>query len=274
MEEIEALVGQRHGVSGVLYPANGLQPYYQWLVASLHLLSESSAGGVRVSVDEAGETYVRVSPGRVMLHGVVLDYNGGVEGLSAYNNLVVNVWLYDAGAGAAGVGVGAAGSGWPVTGHIKLAEVTLSGGRIEGVVDRRFEVMMREGVGDADAGAFARYSMGIDTQGGVGTPSVVSIDLTDLYGRAIAGVDYLRVRVCDQGGYLGATNATIAPGVNTSTVETVASGVDLVLASHTDGRYLVSLTDAVAETVELRIGAASVSSRRGEYRATLLVTHA
>ena len=40
--------GSRHAVTGVLTPELGMQPYYDWLLETLHLLNESSCGALRV----------------------------------------------------------------------------------------------------------------------------------------------------------------------------------------------------------------------------------
>ena len=71
--EIEALVGTRHGVTGVEYPPNGLQPYYQWLMRAVHLLAEAASlsGGLRVSRDTASATRVRRRPGIARKHARV-----------------------------------------------------------------------------------------------------------------------------------------------------------------------------------------------------------
>ena len=142
-EQIEELVGQRHAVTGMAYPANGLQPYYQWLIRTLHLLAESSAGALRVCREAGSSTQVCVAPGRASIAEVALAYSGGVFDLGPWNNQTVYLWLYDAGAGAGAVGVGAAGDGWPVYGHIKLAEVVVESGAVAGVLDRRFETVFK-----------------------------------------------------------------------------------------------------------------------------------
>jgi hypothetical protein len=141
-EEIEALVGTRHGVTGMEYPPQGLQPYYQWLIRTLHLLAESSAGALRVAQDASSPTAVTVAPGRASIQGVALSYEGGVIDLAGFNNDTVYVWLFDD-SGAAAVGFGAEGDGWPVQAHIKLAQVTLEAGAITGILDRRFETVFR-----------------------------------------------------------------------------------------------------------------------------------
>ncbi|HEX7009981.1 MAG TPA: hypothetical protein VF184_08365 [Phycisphaeraceae bacterium] len=141
-EEMEALVGTRHGVTGMEYPPQGLQPYYQWLVRTLHLLAESSAGALRVARDASSPTAVTISPGRASIQDAALSYEGGVIDLAEHNNDTVYVWLFDDG-GAAAVGFGAEGDGWPAQAHIKLAQVTLEAGAITGILDRRFETVFR-----------------------------------------------------------------------------------------------------------------------------------
>lgn len=142
LDEIQALVGERHAVTGMEYPPQGLQPYYQWLISSLHQLAQASAGAFRVDRDADVLTSVYVAPGRATVDGVVLVHQGGSVALAIYNNALAYIWLENE-SGAAKIGVGESTEGWPVALHIKLAEVTLAGGVITGVLDRRFESMLR-----------------------------------------------------------------------------------------------------------------------------------
>ncbi len=141
-EELRGLVGQRESVTGMEYPAQGLQPYYQWLVNSLHKLALASAGALRVDRSDEALTKVYVAPGRVTMDEVVLVYEGGTMDLATYNNATAHVWLANVG-GSASVVAGESAQGWPVEKHIKLAEVTLAGGRVTEVMDRRFEALFR-----------------------------------------------------------------------------------------------------------------------------------
>jgi hypothetical protein len=140
--EIEALVGTRHPATGMEYPPVGLQPYYDWLLRTLHLLAESSAGALRVAGDDGGAMTVAVTPGRVSIDAVPLDFPGGTLDLTAFDNDTALLWLYDGG-GTAAVGAALAGDGWPGVNHIKLAEVTLAEGQIVAILDRRFETIFR-----------------------------------------------------------------------------------------------------------------------------------
>ncbi|NJL32438.1 MAG: hypothetical protein HC898_12940 [Phycisphaerales bacterium] len=69
LDEIQALVGERHAVTGMEYPPQGLQPYYQWLISSLHQLAQASAGAFRVDRDADLLTSVYVAPGRARWMG-------------------------------------------------------------------------------------------------------------------------------------------------------------------------------------------------------------
>ena len=279
--QINELVGTHHPTAGFEYPVNGLQPYYQWLVSALHLLGEASAGSLRVNPDDATDTTIRVEPGRAVIDGAVLTWPdsagsiGGTIDIGTFNNETVYVWLFDQGGGVAGIGHDCADNGWPGTPHIKLAEVTLSSGRITSLIDRRFETMLRHGVDPQAAASFVTYAMAIATQGSTASPTTVTITLGDLYSNAINASDYLRLRVCDAGGYTDATNATVSPtpASNTTTVQTITSGKDLVLASDPAGVFTVDVTDATAETVTLRLGPAPLSARRGDTTPTLDITH-
>ena len=139
--EIEQRVGTRHALTGIEYPPDGLQPYYHWLVRTLHLLAESSAAALRVAKDDADQTTVRIMPGRASIAGVALSFEGGTRDLSSYNNTTAYLWLHNDN-GSAAIGVDSASNGWPGTDHLKLAEVTLSAGQITDVLDRRFETML------------------------------------------------------------------------------------------------------------------------------------
>jgi hypothetical protein len=271
--EIEGLVGMRHAVAGFEYPTNGLQPYYRWLVSSLHLLGEASAGGLRVDRDDSDETTVRIAPGRATLDGVVLEYAGGTLDVGPFNNGAGYVWVYDGGSGVAVVGAGSGAAGWPSYPHIKLAEVALSAGVIVQVLDRRGEAILNQGPDSRVVAGLVTYQMAITAQGGTSTPTAVTIAMRDFRGNPVAVTDYLRVRVCNNGGYTNATNASITAGSNTTVVETIVAGKDLVLKSHTDGVFVVSLTDGAAETVTLRIGPPTFSARRADYSPTLNISH-
>jgi len=141
-EQIDSLVGTRHDTTGFDYPPDGLQPYYEWLVRTLHLLAESSCGSLRVAQDDAGGTTVRIAPGRAEISNIALDYTGGTIDLSSYNNDTAYLWLEDD-SGSAHIGVDTDANGWPAGAHIKLAEVTLSAGAITTILDRRFETIFR-----------------------------------------------------------------------------------------------------------------------------------
>lgn len=139
--EVENLVGTRHTITGIEYPPNGLQPYYHWLIRTLHLLAESSLGALRVSADDSSGTSIRVAPGRASISGVVLDHWGQLLDLSSYNNDTAYIWLFN-NSGTPSIGVGADASGWPGMSHLKLAEVTMVSGQISHILDRRIEQIL------------------------------------------------------------------------------------------------------------------------------------
>ena len=118
------------------------------------------------------------------------------------------------------------------------------------------------------------FTSEITTQGNTGTPSVVTITRNDADGAAATGTAYLRVRVCNSGAYATAATATIAAGTGTTSVETMTTNKDLVLQSTASGTWLVQVTDGTAETVTLRIGAATMTPMRADYSLTQNVTHA
>lgn len=148
--QARALAGARHAETGVLYPEEGMQPYYLWLVRSIHALASASAGSLRVAPDDATPTSARVAPGRATLQRASLAFEGSTIDLAAFNNAVAYVWLYDH-SGAAAIGVGASGDGWPITPHVPLAEVTLANGSVQSILDRRFDTVLLSRRADADA---------------------------------------------------------------------------------------------------------------------------
>ncbi|MCE9590161.1 MAG: hypothetical protein K8S99_06520 [Planctomycetes bacterium] len=140
-EEIDALVGTRHAVTGIEFPPNGLQPYYRWLIRTLYRLSEAAAGGLRVERDDASLTSVRIAPGRASLFDTTLEYTGGVFDLAPFNDNIALIWIEDGG-GDATIGGAAASEGWPSTPHVRLAEVVVEGGSVVELRDRRADSML------------------------------------------------------------------------------------------------------------------------------------
>lgn len=270
--QVTALYGagtERLARSGVLVPTSGLQPWYEWMVNAINHLDQASAGWLQVRQDDAAATTVRVMPGRAVIAGVPLVYAGGAIALAAYNNDTAYLYLQNDGAGAAEIIAVADGTGWPATPHVRLASVVLASGAITSITDLRPEALFLA------ADDLVRYALAISSQGSTAGPSTVTITLRDRHGTTnAASTHYLRVRVCDSAGFANATNATIAAGANTTAVETHSAGKDLTFKSHTDGVITITLTDATAETVTLRIGAPSVGGRRGDYTTSLNVTHA
>lgn len=141
-QQLASLVGSRHATTGVEYPQPGMQPYYDWLVQSLHLLAEASAGALRVARAADNDTSVQIMPGRASISDVPLNFVGLQLDLASYNNDAVLLWLYD-NAGEPAIGHDTAANGWPAGAHIKLAEVTLTAGQITDILDRRFETIFR-----------------------------------------------------------------------------------------------------------------------------------
>ncbi len=140
--EVRDLAGQRHASTGIAFPPQGLQPYYDWLLQTLSLLADASCGPLRVSRDDGSSTAVHLSPGRCSINGVVLDVPAQSLELAAMNNDTALLWITDD-EGDATLGHASANSGdWPATMHIKLAEVTLAAGRITAILDRRFETIL------------------------------------------------------------------------------------------------------------------------------------
>ncbi|MEM9020036.1 MAG: hypothetical protein AAGC44_05680 [Planctomycetota bacterium] len=140
--QIASLVGGTHPVTGVRYPEAGLQPYYEWLIRSLHRLADASAGDLRVWPDAEAAASVWIAPGRCSIAGQPLHYTGGSVGLGLYNNGTALIWMQN-NAGSAEVGATDSASGWPVGGHLRLAEAQLEGGSVTQLTDLRFETILK-----------------------------------------------------------------------------------------------------------------------------------
>ncbi|MFW6336189.1 MAG: hypothetical protein ACOC3G_03580 [Phycisphaeraceae bacterium] len=141
LDQAISRIGLRHDRTGVEYPRPGLQPYFEWLLASLELLADASAGDLRVVRDDASATSVRIMPGRASIAGVKLAFDGQVIDLAAYDDQTALLWLEND--GGAAVDFTDSGGGWPSFAHIPLAEVTLAGGEITAVTDLRFETLFK-----------------------------------------------------------------------------------------------------------------------------------
>lgn len=141
-QQIAALVGNTHPVTGLSYPEAGLQPYYGWLIDSLYRLAQASAGDLRVAPDAESAASVWVAPGRCSIAGQALSYPGGSAELGAYNNSTALVWAQD-NAGSAEITAADIGTGWPAGNHLKLAEVRLDSGQVTQITDLRFETILK-----------------------------------------------------------------------------------------------------------------------------------
>jgi hypothetical protein len=265
--QLVGLSGTRHARSGAyVTPLNTENWYAQVMSAFYHL--DNASLGLACMADDATATTVRVTAcGQVPIAGAVYTWSGGAISLSSFNGDTALVYAY-VNSGALALGAASIADGWPATEHVKVAAVTVAGSAISTIVDYRGAHVI------SSSHDLVRYVIALTTQGTTSGASTVTITLVDSAGQRIKITDYLRVRVCNSGAYANATNATIAAGTNTTAVETMTSNKDLVLKSHTDGTYKVTLTDASAETVTLRIGPPTLSGRRGDYTATLNVTHA
>lgn len=282
-EQIDARVGGRHPVAGFEYPPSGLQPYYRWLMGCLHLLGEASAGGLRVAEDDASATHVHVTPGRLRLDGQGLAFAGQTLDLATFNNDTALVWAA-AQEGQATIGANPAAQGWPVTAHLRLAEVTLDGGVISAIVDLRVESLLAGSPGGrsielsalaADVAAlWPRYEMTLTAQGSTSAPSVAAIRLVSAAGDVLSHARPLRVRVCEADGWTLDAQAVLSVGINTTLIETLTTDTDLVLLPDENGLAHVQMARATPGTVTLRMGPAPVGGAAADCTAWLNVTHA
>jgi len=141
-EQTADLVDTRHAGTGMLYPPDGLQPYYLWLMRSLHQLAETSASALKIHADADNPAGVIVMPGRASINGHPLNLSEQAIDLSEFDDDTLNVWLHRD-SGSAAVSVGTSGDGWPSTPHIRLAQVVLDEGAVTSIIDRRFEAILR-----------------------------------------------------------------------------------------------------------------------------------
>lgn len=279
--ELLTLAGTREAATGLKWPEQISSWYDEFLAQYWHLTRSIAPIGFRVE-REATAGSVQVLSGRASIRGHLIDYttgnalNGTVNGvidLSGYaGDTAYIALLYDVAGGHFEIAVDTDANGWPSGPHIKLAEVTVSAGPViayDAIVDRRGDQLITNLVGE-----LVHYDLTLTTQGDTGSPSRVQAQLDDLQGNAVAEADFLRVRVCDDGAYGDATNATIAAAGSTTVAETVTSSKDLVFKSSGAGLFEIDLTNATAETVTLRLGPAPLGSRRADYSPTLDVAHA
>lgn len=259
--EANALAGTTLSNTGAPIPAIGDSSYTDEIHSAMNQLDLSAASWLRVVEIDGNADAIGVLPGRLTIEGQTKTYAGDTDAGGAVDGLTDDdttyIWAYLSG-GSVTIGSAIDGTGWPSYPHVKLAEVTMASGVITAITDRRAEAIFTPPL---------EYKLEIETQGDTGSPSRIHIQATN-------ATDYLRVRVCDDGDFDNATNATIAAAGNTTLVETMTTSKDLVFKSHTDGQFEIDLTDATAETVTLRIGPAPLSPRMAQYTATLDVTHA
>ncbi len=100
------------------------------------------------------------------------------------------------------------------------------------------------------------------------TPERVTIQVQDGEGAVVvaaSGPYFLRVRVVNNNGYLDATNATIAVAGSTTVEQTISATKDLVISSDNDGEFLIDITNATAEQIQLLIGSAPLRSDWAHY---------
>lgn len=124
-------------------------------------------------------------------------------------------------------------------------------------------------------------SLRITTQGTTAAASTVEARLDPAgrlagqYGRATTQTA-LRVRVCNNGTYTVATNASLAVAGSCTVVETHTANKDLTILATTAAPSLVlfTVTDATAETVTVRLGPPVVGGKAADYGQALQVTHA
>ena len=137
-EQIATLVGSRHPIAEYERPALGLQPYYDWLLQSLERLGDACVGQLRVSRDSASDVHVYVAAGSVRFGASLLAVPAQSLDLAAFDDKTALIAVEESGVTAVVSAIDSA-TGWPAGDHLKLAEVTITGGDITGIVDRRLD---------------------------------------------------------------------------------------------------------------------------------------
>ena len=142
--QIQALIGTRHATTGITFPPAGLVPYHHWLIQTLHRLAEASFGALRCQPDDQDPASVGIAPGRASIGAAVLELEPTTLDLATFNNDTALVALtVDTGTSGPLVTATRGADGWPGGPHLKLAEVTLAGGQVQQVVDRRLDAVFR-----------------------------------------------------------------------------------------------------------------------------------
>lgn len=115
----------------------------------------------------------------------------------------------------------------------------------------------------------------ISVQGSHTSPSTITFQLQDANGFNITSEQfYLRIRVCNNGAYANATNATVAAGAGTTLVETITANKDLVFQSSAAGLVTLTLTDATIETFTVRPAPATIQPVYCNHNVSIDCVHA
>lgn len=292
--ELDALEGTRHTLSGGLIVPDGTENWADDTNNAILHAFEASAGWFQVREDQSDPLVVHVNTGRVVVGGTLLTYAGGTKDLTAFDDDVAYVWLEDD--TGATIDAAADGTGWPATAHMKLAEVTMVGGAITAIVDRRPESIFagnvlsagtREQLLAADANGYfkptsqtkvqlRRWEWELVSAGDTGTPTRYKLKLLDAHGNEVTyASDVVRIRACQGTGYADATNATVAVVATKGTVvETITTDKDLVIEANGEA-IQVDLTNATAaDEFTIRCGPAPVGGAIVDCRDSAAITHA
>lgn len=119
------------------------------------------------------------------------------------------------------------------------------------------------------------FSMEITTQGDTSTPSVVTISRLDFAGAVVTGYWAARFRICDFTTSSHAANANAVISTGDTLLETITADKDLVVAtSGPGGTISITITNATAEGMYLRMGPPLLGALRADYSALQHVVHA
>lgn len=141
-----ALGGTVDPDTGAPYPGIAETSYHTKVYKQLAQIvaAYKLANNMRVFEVDGNADAIGVRSGRCVINGTARAYteqDPAVDGLT--DNDTTYIWAEDGGAGLAQINSAIDGTGWPSTEHIPLAEVTMSSGTIDSIVDRRFDQVLK-----------------------------------------------------------------------------------------------------------------------------------
>ncbi len=270
VEEINALTGLTDTGTGIVYPANGLQPYYLWLMQTIHQLNACTDTNYKTWDSAESDTSVYISQGKCRISGTDLTSLNGTIELAQFNNSTVNIAIIDGNTqGQSGVGIIERNTIWPSIDHFKIAKVTLANGKITNIKDQRHYQTHQAGL-NID---LQNLTFSITNQGDISTPTSILLQASNYDNLESTQTLVARVQVCNHNTHTLSDNATISTGVNTQKIYTHTATKDIELRGDNLGQINLELNLAIAESVTLRIGPPRVGGLPCDYQSTLQIAH-